>query len=33
VYKKVDVALRTHDVGGVSRLDIQLAHFMDTIAA
>lgn len=32
VYKNVDVALRTHDVGGVSRLDIQLAHFMDTIA-
>lgn len=33
VYKNVDVTLRTHDVGGVSRLDIQLAHFMDTIAA
>jgi 4a-hydroxytetrahydrobiopterin dehydratase len=33
VYKNVDVTLQTHDVGGVSRLDIQLAHFMDTIAA
>jgi len=33
VYNRVDVVLNTHDVGGVSALDIQMARFMEQIAA
>ncbi len=29
VYNRVDVVLTTHDAGGVTRLDAQLAQFMD----
>ncbi len=32
VYSKVDVVLATHDAGGVTQKDIDLARFMDTIA-
>ena len=32
VYRTVDVALTTHDVKGLSRLDFELAHFMDLAA-
>ena len=32
VYKTVEVALTTHDVKGLSRLDFELAHFMDLAA-
>jgi 4a-hydroxytetrahydrobiopterin dehydratase len=32
VYKTVEVVLATHDVGGVTRLDIELAHAMNGIA-
>ncbi|WP_421788473.1 4a-hydroxytetrahydrobiopterin dehydratase [Hyphobacterium sp.] len=32
VYNKVDVLLSTHDAGGVTTLDLELARFMDTIA-
>jgi len=31
VYGKVEVTLATHDVGGVSPLDIKLAAFMDSL--
>ena len=33
VYRKVDVALTTHSVKGVSTLDINLAKALDAIAA
>src|SRR5712691_6812819 len=33
VYKTVEVTLSTHDAGGVTELDIQLAGAMDAIAA
>ena len=33
VYKTVDVTLATHDCGGVSALDIELAKFMDQAAS
>jgi 4a-hydroxytetrahydrobiopterin dehydratase len=32
VYKTVDVVLTTHDAGGVTALDIELAKTMNTIA-
>ena len=33
VYKTVEVVLATHDAGGVTALDIELARVMDNIAA
>lgn len=33
VYNRVDVTLATHDAGGVTARDIELASFMDAIAA
>jgi 4a-hydroxytetrahydrobiopterin dehydratase len=32
VYNRVDVALTTHDAGGVTEKDIDLASFMDSLA-
>ncbi|MEA1940782.1 MAG: 4a-hydroxytetrahydrobiopterin dehydratase [Pseudomonadota bacterium] len=32
VYNKVDVTLATHDAGGVTQKDVDLASFMDAIA-
>ncbi|KAA5803454.1 4a-hydroxytetrahydrobiopterin dehydratase [Alkalicaulis satelles] len=32
VYDKVDVTLTTHDAGGVTTLDLELARFMDEAA-
>ena len=32
VYSKVDVTLATHDAGGVTDKDVELAAFMDEIA-
>ena len=32
VYNKVEVTLSTHDVGGLSQSDIDLAAFMDSVA-
>jgi 4a-hydroxytetrahydrobiopterin dehydratase len=31
VYSRVEVTLSTHDVGGLSTLDIRLARFMDSL--
>lgn len=33
VYNKVDVTLTTHDADGVTALDLELAGFMDDLAA
>ncbi|XP_072049658.1 probable pterin-4-alpha-carbinolamine dehydratase isoform X2 [Amphiura filiformis] len=33
VYNKVDVTLSTHDVGGVSHLDVTLATFMEDVVS
>ena len=33
VYNRVDVALATHDSGGVTDKDVALAHFMDQASA
>jgi 4a-hydroxytetrahydrobiopterin dehydratase len=33
VYKKVEVTLSTHDAGGVTELDIELAEAMDRLAS
>ena len=32
VYNTVDVTLATHDAGGVTQLDLDLAKFMDALA-
>ncbi|MFY0638883.1 4a-hydroxytetrahydrobiopterin dehydratase [Maricaulis maris] len=32
VWNKVDVTLTTHDAGGVTGLDVELAGFMDSIS-
>ncbi len=32
VYKTVDVTLTTHDAGGLSELDVKLAHKLDELA-
>jgi 4a-hydroxytetrahydrobiopterin dehydratase len=32
VYRSVDITLSTHDVGGLSKLDLQLAADIDKIA-
>jgi 4a-hydroxytetrahydrobiopterin dehydratase len=33
VYKKVEVTLATHDAGGVTELDIELAEAMDRLSS
>ncbi|MEP2703962.1 MAG: 4a-hydroxytetrahydrobiopterin dehydratase [Roseibium sp.] len=33
VYRSVDIILSTHDVGGLSELDLKLARKIDTVAA
>jgi 4a-hydroxytetrahydrobiopterin dehydratase len=32
VYNRLDVTLSTHDAAGVTRLDVELATFMDGIS-
>jgi 4a-hydroxytetrahydrobiopterin dehydratase len=31
VYSRVDITLTTHDAGGLSRRDIEMARFIDTL--
>jgi len=31
IYNRVDVVLATHDAGGVTELDLQMARFMDEV--
>lgn len=33
VYNRVEIRLTTHDAGGVTRKDVELAQFIDRIAA
>ena len=33
VYSRVDVVLTTHDLGGLSELDVKLANHMDILSA
>ena len=33
VWNRVEVTLTTHDAGGVTALDVEMAGFMDTVAA
>lgn len=33
VYNRVDIVLSTHDAGGVTTLDIELAHFCERVAS
>jgi 4a-hydroxytetrahydrobiopterin dehydratase len=33
VYNRVDVTLSTHDAGGITALDVELAKFLDQIAS
>ena len=33
VYSRVDVVLTTHDYGGVTDRDVEMAKFMDSVAA
>jgi 4a-hydroxytetrahydrobiopterin dehydratase len=33
VYNRVTVDLITHDAGGITRKDVELAHLLDTVAA
>jgi 4a-hydroxytetrahydrobiopterin dehydratase len=32
VYAKVDIVLTTHDAGGVTELDVEMAKFIDAVA-
>lgn len=32
VWRRVDIRLSTHDTGGITNLDVQLARFIDSIA-
>jgi 4a-hydroxytetrahydrobiopterin dehydratase len=32
VYNKVEVTLSTHDAGGLTQLDVELARFIDKVA-
>ena len=33
VYNRVEVTLSTHDAGGLSQLDVAMAHFIEELAA
>lgn len=33
VWRRVDIRLSTHDVGGLTSLDLQLAQFIDSVVA